>query len=116
MTIKPTTKENDKNFKMREKKKSKKNLFKKLFPIAADIELSSVGPDGKIYIISKSRKLYLCFTKKGKLVTRVSKFLSLPLFLNFTSQISIYSPSGTRGKKKRAVTIKMSNVWTKRHA
>lgn len=35
-----------------------------------DIELSSVGPDGKIYIISKSRKLYLCFTKKGKLVTR----------------------------------------------
>ncbi|XP_057364686.1 uncharacterized protein LOC130685408 isoform X2 [Daphnia carinata] len=35
-----------------------------------DIELSSVGPDGKVYIRSKTRNLYLCFTKKGKLVTR----------------------------------------------
>ena len=37
----------------------------------ADIELSSVGLDGKLYILSKTRKLYLCFNKEGRLVTKV---------------------------------------------
>ncbi|XP_046441505.1 uncharacterized protein LOC124192334 isoform X2 [Daphnia pulex] len=35
-----------------------------------DIELSSVGSEGKVYIISKTRKHYLCFNKKGQLVTK----------------------------------------------
>ena len=43
--------------------------------IAADIVLIAAGWGGKVHIQSSATGEYLCFTKKGKLVTKVSQLV-----------------------------------------
>jgi hypothetical protein len=76
------------------------------FPIAADIELSSVGSEGKIYIISKTRKHYLCFNKKGQLVTKVSTRNHLSTNILFPKRILIMSAL----QQSMEMTIKICQI------